>query len=74
MNCVQEQTVRATPLFLTIVMDYAFCYSDQFTFQQRKRIRHILSYSPLIPGTKEYTSADTRSLSCDEQPPIQFRY
>ena len=52
----------------------AFCYSDQFTFQQRKRIRHVLSYSPLIPGVKEYTSADTRSLSCDEQPPIQFRY
>lgn len=56
------------------IMDYAFCYSDQFTFQQRKRIRHVLSYSPLIPGVKEYTSADTRSLSCDEQPPIQFRY
>lgn len=56
------------------IMDYAYCYSDQFTFQQRKRIRHVLSYSPLIPGVKEYTSADTRSLSCDEQPPIQFRY
>lgn len=52
----------------------AFCYSDQFTFQQRKRIRHVLSYSPLIPGVKKYTSTDTRSLSCDEQPPIQFRY
>ncbi len=55
-------------------MDYAFCYSDQFTLQQRKRIRHVLSHSPLIPGVKKYTSADTRSLSCDEQPPIQFRY
>jgi len=44
------------------------------TFQQRKRIRHVLSYSPLIPGVKKYTSTDTRSLSCDEQPPIQFRY
>ena len=56
------------------IMDYAFCYSDQFTFQQRKRIRHVLSYSPFIPGVKKYTSTDTRSLSCDEQPPIQFRY
>ncbi|WP_294628103.1 zinc-dependent metalloproteinase lipoprotein [uncultured Bacteroides sp.] len=56
------------------IMDYAFCYSDRFTPQQRKRIRHVLSYSPLIPGAKAYTSADTRSLSCDEQPPIQFRY
>lgn len=56
------------------IMDYAYCYSDQFTSQQRNRIRHVLSYSPLIPGVKKYTSTDTRSLSCDEQPPIQFRY
>lgn len=56
------------------IMDYAYCYSDQFTSQQRNRIRHVLSYSPLIPGVKKYTSTDTRSLSCEEQPPIQFKY
>lgn len=56
------------------IMDYAFCYSDQFTPQQRKRIRHVLSYSPLMPGPKEYTETSSRSSNCDEQPPIRFKY
>lgn len=56
------------------IMDYAYCFSDEFTPDQRKRIRHVLSYSPLIPGPKEYTSTDTRSLGSDEKPPIQFKY
>lgn len=56
------------------IMDYAYCFSDEFTPDQRKRIRHVLSYSPLIPGLKEYSSTDTRSLASDEIPPIQFKY
>ena len=56
------------------IMDYAYCFSDEFTPDQRKRIRHVLSYSPFIPGPKEYTSTDTRSLGSDEKPPIQFKY
>lgn len=56
------------------IMDYAYCFSDVLTSDQRKRIRHVLSYSPLIPGPKEYSSADTRSLASDEKPPIQFKY
>ncbi len=55
------------------IMDYAFCYSDQFTSDQYKRIRHVLSYSPLIPGTKRYTDAETRSLDSNERPPIQVK-
>lgn len=55
------------------IMDYAYCYSDQFTPQQRNRIRHVLSYSPLIPGVKKYSTADTRALNCDERPPVQFK-
>lgn len=57
------------------IMDYAFCYSDQFTRDQFKRIRHVLSYSPLIPGTKRYTDAATRALEdCNERPPVQVKY
>lgn len=56
------------------IMDYAFCYSDQFTPDQRNRIRHVLSYSPLIPGSKNYSDSDTRSITSDERPPIQFKY
>lgn len=34
------------------MMDYWDCYFDQFTPDQRKRVRHVLTYSPLIPGPK----------------------
>lgn len=35
------------------IMDYAVSYSNQFTKDQRDRIRHVLTYSPLIPGPKK---------------------
>ena len=35
------------------VMDYAVSFCDQFTPAQRDRIRHVLTYSPLIPGPKK---------------------
>lgn len=35
------------------IMDYAVSYSDRFTDNQRDRIRHVLTYSPLIPGPKK---------------------
>jgi zinc-dependent metalloproteinase lipoprotein len=34
-------------------MDYSYCTSDLFTNDQRDRIRHVLYYSPLIPGPKK---------------------
>ena len=43
------------------IMDYAISHSDQFTPEQRARIRHVLLYSPLIPGPKAVQEADTRS-------------
>lgn len=42
------------------LMDYEISYSDRFTNDQRKRIRHVLTYSPLTPGPKK-SKADTRS-------------
>lgn len=44
------------------IMDYAVSYSDRFTDDQRSRIRHVLTYSPLIPGPKNIP-ADTRAAS-----------
>lgn len=44
------------------IMDYAISYSNQFTINQRERIRHVLSYSPLIPGPKK-GDIDTRALN-----------
>lgn len=43
------------------IMDYSWCYSDQFTSDQRKRIRNVLAYSPLIPGPKKTATTKTRT-------------
>jgi zinc-dependent metalloproteinase lipoprotein len=34
-------------------MDYSWCLNTEFTAQQLARMRHILYYSPLIPGPKK---------------------
>ena len=47
-NCMTDQTFTSHN-----IMDYAFSYSDQFSNDQRNRIRHVLTYSPLIPGPKK---------------------
>ncbi|MCI1742661.1 MAG: zinc-dependent metalloproteinase lipoprotein [Prevotella sp.] len=37
-------------------MDYYDCTNDLFTKDQRNRMRHVLYYSPLIPGPKKVSS------------------
>ncbi|MFI3267663.1 MAG: zinc-dependent metalloproteinase lipoprotein [Rikenellaceae bacterium] len=37
------------------IMDYYYCYSDEYTDDQRSRVRHVLNYSPLMPGPKRTT-------------------
>lgn len=34
------------------IMDYAYTYADEFSPQQRQRVRHVLKYGPLVPGPK----------------------
>ena len=34
------------------IMDYEFCYNDEFTTNQRERVRWVLNYALFIPGTK----------------------
>lgn len=43
------------------LMDYEISYADRFTPNQRERTRHVLEYSPLIPGPKR--TASTRSVA-----------
>ena len=43
------------------LMDYEISHSDRFTLNQRERMRHVLEYSPLIPGPKR--TASTRSVA-----------
>lgn len=50
-NCEGEQFVSHN------VMDYAVSWSDEFTADQRVRIRHVLNYGLLIPGPKMVKAA-----------------
>lgn len=51
-NCLTDETFVSHN-----IMDYAISWGDQFTPDQCKRIRHVLNYSPLIPGPKKETAA-----------------
>ena len=58
-NCNSEKFISHN------IMDYSISYSDQFTQDQRYRIRHVLSYSPLIPGPK---IGDNRTRTINDGP------
>ena len=49
-------------------MDYYFSYMNRFTADQFDRVRHVLEYSPLIPGPKNIVV--TRSLAEETEAPI----
>ncbi|MRI62840.1 zinc-dependent metalloproteinase lipoprotein [Ornithobacterium rhinotracheale] len=34
------------------IMDYDYCHKNQFTQEQKEIVRHVLTYSPFIPGPK----------------------
>ncbi len=55
----------------TNIMDYFISYSNQFTADQRARIRHVLMYSPLIPGPKK--TRDVRSAAPEGTLDLPFR-
>lgn len=56
----QRNNCQGAKFTSTNFMDYAYSYSNEFTADQRTRIRHVLNYSPLIPGPKKET-ANTRT-------------
>lgn len=43
------------------IMDYSYGYMNQFTPDQYARVRHVLMYSPLIPGPKIRESVNVRA-------------
>lgn len=60
-EAVKRENCRTGETFSSYnLMDYEISYSDRFTNDQRTRIRHVLTYSPLTPGPKK-TSATTRA-------------
>ena len=45
------------------IMDYSICLGYQITPEQKARIRHVLYYSPLIPGPKKYRTTRAASVA-----------
>lgn len=65
----EELAQRTSPDRVTFtsynILDYDYSYLDRFTPDQRKRVRHVLENSPLIPGPK---ATRTRSITNMEIP------
>ena len=60
-NLVKRENCDNIKFISRNIMDYSISYSDQFTQDQRNRVRHVLMYSPLIPGPKK-VQTDTRTI------------
>lgn len=59
-----QRTDREGNTFVsTNIMDYDEGYMECFTADQRYRVRHVLTYSPLIPGPKIAVELDLESKS-----------
>lgn len=51
-------------------MDYVYTWGNEFTSDQRSRVRHVLHYSPLTPGPK-YDRPSTRAAMDAPIPPAR---
>lgn len=62
MEAFERENCQTGETFISYnLMDYEISHSDRFTPDQRARMRHVLEYSPLIPGAKK--TASTRSVA-----------
>lgn len=55
------------------IMDYSLTMGFQITADQKKRIRNVLYYSPLIPGPKK-NNINTRTRATDDSHPLDLRF
>lgn len=59
-----KRTDRNNNVFIsTNIEDYPTTYGDEITPDQRKRIRHVLNYSPMMPGPKIPITLNIKSKS-----------
>lgn len=73
-SLVKRKSLNGTSFVSRNIMDYGCSYSDQFTADQKKRVRHVLQYSPLIPGPK---ASQTKSAEAPDGPvelPVRTTY
>lgn len=58
----------ATTYVARNVMDYAYCFSDEFSEEQKKRMKHVLNYCPSLPGPKLDVYKSTRAAATTALP------
>lgn len=73
-----EERIKRTALdgkefISTNFEDYYDGYYDEITLEQRKRIRHVLNYSPMIPGPKIPVKLNVKSRSNESASKGQVR-
>lgn len=69
-NATKRKSCEGIEFTSRNIMDYGVTYSNQFTPDQRTRIRYVLTYSPLIPGPK-IRQGTTRSLPGQQDLPMR---
>ena len=69
-QAAQRQDRNGTTFTSYNIMDYYYGYRDRITPDQRTRIRHVLDYSPLIPGPKIAVENSSRATIITEEPLI----
>ena len=69
-DVIKRTSITGATFNSTNIMDYYYTWSDEFTPDQRKRVRHVLNYSPLIPGAK-YHRPQSRNITDMKKPPIR---
>lgn len=70
-NLVKRTSLNGTEFISRNIMDYGCSYSDQFTPDQKSRVRHVLKYSPMIPGPKATGTKTTQSPAGPVELPIR---
>lgn len=67
---VKRTSITGSEFTSRNIMDYVWTWGNEFTPNQRERMRHVLYYSPLIPGPK-YDQPSTRAIMDAPIPPAR---
>lgn len=67
---VQRTSCEGLLFISTNIMDYYYSYQNQFTENQRARVRHVLENSPLVPGPKNIVA--TKARADDTIPEVRY--
>lgn len=69
-DVVKRTSITGNEFTARNIMDYYWTWGNEFTPDQRKRMRHVLYYSPLMPGPK-YDQPSPRAIMDALIPPAR---